>query len=108
MLRKIRRTVALVLLLISIAFVLWAALPNKHLRIVQSIAPAVMARAQNGEVGSMLSIPTRQVVLEWPESMRIGENETISLVFEPVEVDDISPIPGDRILRYLHQLQPHG
>ncbi len=94
MLRKIRRSAALVMLLLSIAFILWAALPNKHRRIVQSIAPAGMAIAQNGEVGSMLSMPARQVELEWPESMRIGEDGTISLVFEPVEVDDISPSQG--------------
>ncbi len=88
MLKKIRRTMAIVLLLISIVFILWAALPNRYQRAVQSIPPSMMAIPQNGEVGSMLSIPARQVVLEWPESMRIGEDETLTLVFEPAQMDD--------------------
>jgi hypothetical protein len=38
-----------------------------------------------------MMIETRQVYLEWPSSMRIGEKEEIALVFEPVETEASSP-----------------
>jgi hypothetical protein len=37
-----------------------------------------------------LSMPTRRVELEWPESIRIGEDETITLDFIQVSPDTIS------------------
>ncbi len=51
---------------------------------MQAVTPEEMQRAAEGEGGKPLSMPVRQVKLEWPESMRIGEVQQIQLDFEPV------------------------
>jgi hypothetical protein len=73
------------LLFISIALIIWASLPNKHQTVVQSISPAEMQISPSVEGGDPLRMAARQMVLEWSSSMRIGEDETMTLVFEPVE-----------------------
>jgi hypothetical protein len=73
------------LLFISIALIIWASLPNKRQTVVQSISPAEMQISPSVEGCDSLRMAARQVVLEWPSSMRIGEDETMTLVFEPVE-----------------------
>lgn len=84
MLVKIRRALALSLLLISISLVVWAALPNPRQSVTQSISPSEMQLPSNGQGSFPYMMASRQVVLEQPISMRIGETELISLVFEPV------------------------
>lgn len=43
-----------------------------------------------GQGKAALSMPDRQVVLEWPDSMRIGEDEKIILMFSQVVTDSSS------------------
>jgi hypothetical protein len=87
MFRRIRRAVSLILLSISISMIAWAILPNKYQTIDQTISPADMQISYAGQVSDPLSIPARQVELVWPGSMRIGEDETITLMFEQVVAD---------------------
>jgi hypothetical protein len=90
MFRRIRRALSIILLLISIALVIWASLPNKHHTVVQNISPEEMQISSTVKGGDPLSMRVRQVVLVWPDSMRIGDDETITLVFEPVVTDSVS------------------
>jgi hypothetical protein len=90
MFRKFRRTASLILLLISIALIVWAVLPNKRQSVVQTISPVEMQISATGKGGDRLSMPDRLVELEWPDTMRIGDIETITLVFRPVVTDPVS------------------
>jgi hypothetical protein len=59
--------------------------------ITQSITASEMQLPSSSQVAIPMMIETRQVLLEWPSSMRIGEKEEIALVFEPVETEVSSP-----------------
>ncbi len=65
-------------------------MPNKHQTVIQTIPSSAMQISPTGQVDDALSIPNRQVVLEWPVSMRIGEDEVITLIFEPVVTEPVS------------------
>lgn len=52
-----------------------------------------MALDSNGQATIPSILDTRQVVLEWPTSMRIGDVEVITLIFEPIPSDTTSSIP---------------
>jgi hypothetical protein len=65
-------------------------MPNKHQTVIQTISSSEMQIFPTGQVDGALSIPNRQVVLEWPVSMRIGEDEVITLIFEPVVTEPVS------------------
>jgi hypothetical protein len=84
MLRKFRRAVSLILLLISLVLIVWAALPNPLQSIIQpvSYAETQIPFSIQGSTSTMME--PRQVILEWPKSMRIGETDEIILKFEPV------------------------
>ena len=97
MFRKLRRVLSIALLLISIAMITWAALPNKHQHVVQSISPVDMQLPQTDQGNNTLSIPARQVKLEWPQSMRIGEDEAITLEFVQVITDSV---PSSQPVRF--------
>jgi hypothetical protein len=49
-----------------------------------------MQISSTGQGNTILSMPDRQVTLEWPDSMRIGEDETITMVFAPEVTDSPS------------------
>jgi hypothetical protein len=87
MFRRFHHGVFLLLLMISISMIVWAALPNQHQNVVQSVSPAEMQISQPGQGNGRLSTPGRQVELQWPQRMRIGEDEAITLVFKPVVTD---------------------
>lgn len=91
MFMKIHRFLSLVLLLISVLLIGWASLPNRHQSVTQSISPSEMQLPSIGQ-GSLASLmEMRQVLLEWPSSMRIGEKEEITLTFQPVDTGAPSP-----------------
>jgi hypothetical protein len=87
MLKIIRRSLSLVLILLSIGLIAWAALPNQRQNYSQAISTAGL-QALNGEVSeSGVSMNPRQVTLEWPGKLRIGKQDEITLIFEPVNND---------------------
>ena len=90
MLKIFRCVLSLILLVISISLIVWASLPNQHQAITQSISRTEMQLPSSGQVLILSMMEDRQVVLEWPNSMRIGEMEEITLSFEPVHTDALS------------------
>jgi hypothetical protein len=88
MLKLFRRFVAIILLVISLVLIIWASIPDKNQTVTQTITPEMMQLAVDG---SRFSLPTRQVTLEWPVRMRIGEDEMITLSFMPTRADPTSP-----------------
>jgi hypothetical protein len=82
---KIRHALSLIILLLSVSLIVWALLPNPHQIVTQSILSAEMRLPSSVQVSSSSMMETRQVMLKYPNSMRIGETEEITLVFEPVE-----------------------
>jgi hypothetical protein len=87
MLRIIRRSLSLILILLSIGLIAWAALPNQRQNYSQTISTADL-QALNGVVSeSGVSMSPRQLTLEWPGKLRIGKQDEITLIFEPVNND---------------------
>jgi hypothetical protein len=83
--RIIRLFVSLALILGGITLLAWGSIPGSRQRLVQVITPAEM-QVPSGEQNLKEAIlESRQVVVAWPDSMRIGDQEVISLVFEPVQ-----------------------
>jgi hypothetical protein len=82
---KIRRILSLIIVLTSVLLIVWVSLPNPHQALTQSIIPTEMQLPSNGQTPIPMLIETRQISLIWPNSMRIGEIEEITLVFKPVE-----------------------
>jgi hypothetical protein len=82
---KIRRILSLIIVLTSVLLIVWVSLPNPHQALTQSIIPTEMQLPSNGQTPIPMLIKTRQISLIWPNSMRIGEIEEITLVFKPVE-----------------------
>ena len=93
MLIKIRRTLAVGLLLFSGSLLIWASLGGQRQVMTQTISPDEMQLPSNTQVIIPAILETRQVVLEWPSSMRIGDIGVISLVFEPIRNDAPSSYP---------------
>jgi hypothetical protein len=90
MLKIFRRVLSLIMLVISVSLIVWASLPNQHQAITQSISRTEMQLPSSGQVLILSMMEDRQVVLEWPNSMRIGEMEEITLSFELVHTDTLS------------------
>ena len=88
--KNLRRAIAVIILVLSIAFIVWAALPNQRESTSEVITPEMMQLVSDG---TTLSISAREVRLEWPPMMRIGEQEVITLSFVPVAANegDTSP-----------------
>ena len=83
MFTTIRRGVGLGLLICSVGLLVWASLPSRVQMMEQVILPAEM-KLPNDEQPAKAVLETRQVRLEWPESMRIGDSAEIRLIFESV------------------------
>jgi hypothetical protein len=83
--RIIRQIVSFVLILAGLIMLAWASIPYKRQILVTTILPAEMQAPEGGQGGGQALLQARQVVLEWPESMRIGDKAVISLAFQPAE-----------------------
>jgi hypothetical protein len=89
---KARRILSTILLVISVSMIIWASLPDQHLTVTQFISPSEIQLSSSAQTSIPKMIENRQVVLDWPRSMRIGETKAIILVFEPVENEASSPM----------------
>ena len=96
MLKKIRRAFSIGLLLFGSGLLVWASLPSKHEVVVQAISSSEMQLPSNGQANIPSILETRQVRLDWPSSMRIGDMEGITLVFEPIANDMSASNPQDK------------
>jgi hypothetical protein len=93
MLKKIRRALSLGLLLFSGSLLIWAFLPSQRQVVTQTISSAEMQLPSSTQAITPTILETRKVVLEWPSSMRIGDMDEISLVFEPIQNEASSNNP---------------
>ena len=83
---KIRFLLALGLLVISIILLVWSFVPAKKRVVVQLLQPTMMSVKSNGGEETAI-LENRQVRLEWPSSLRIGDEGVIQLDFEVTQVD---------------------
>lgn len=95
MLKTIRHGIAFSLLLWGVILLVWASVPVRELMLVQTILPSEM-RLPNHEQPGQAVLEERQVRLEWPNSMRIGDSGEIRLTFEPGGGDSIDGSPGTK------------
>jgi hypothetical protein len=93
MLKTIRHGIGLGLLICGMVLLIWAALPVRQEMMEQIIMPAEMQLPNNEQLRQAVLEP-RQVIVEWPESMRIGDSEEIKLIFEPGGVEGIESSNG--------------
>jgi hypothetical protein len=90
MLRNFRRILAILLLFVSLGMIIWAALPNSRQTDSQVLTPEMMQLPDHAQSAIPLSIPAREVTLEWPAQMRIGEEEVITLSIFPAQADRVN------------------
>jgi hypothetical protein len=82
--KKIRRLLSICLLAISIVLILWSFLPAQRLVEAHPVQPGLIGVKAIG--GKQPSLPgNRQVRLEWPSLMRIGDESEILLDFNYIE-----------------------
>jgi hypothetical protein len=91
MLNKLRSALSVGLLLMSGCLLIWASIPEQQQVLVQTIPPTGMQLVTSGWEGNPAVLETRQVRLEWPDSLRIGDDGEIRLSFEPAPGVATSP-----------------
>ena len=82
--KKVCRLLSFCLLAVSIVLILWSLLPAQCLVEVQSIQADLEGYYASGEKQPGLA-ENRQVRVEWPASLRIGDEAEIQLVFEKIK-----------------------
>ena len=68
--------------MLSGGMLIWAAFPNTRQSTMQEIQSSKISIPRRDQPSLGLGMENRQVVLEWPESMRIGDEDEIILTFE--------------------------
>jgi len=96
MLKKLRHIISLGLLLFSGIFLVWASLPSKRQVVSKVITPSEMQLPFLDQTETQSILENRQVKLDWPNSMRIGEEGVITLTFEQVQEDTLYPSQQDQ------------
>ncbi len=93
MIKTIRRIVSLIVLVVGIGLLTWGTVRNGRQAMTQSITPTEMQLPGNraGTIPTLLEY--RQVRLDWPSIMRIGDQSEATLVFEPAASEILAPIP---------------
>src|SRR5512139_2900142 len=79
---KIRYLIAISILLLSFTLLAWSYLPVQRRVDVQNLTPSEMVIQSNPQAADSALLETRRIRLEWPESMRIGDDYNIDLIFE--------------------------
>jgi hypothetical protein len=64
---------------------LWAMWPSQRQQMSQYLEPANMQLPADGQAANPTLLEVRQVRLEWPELLRIGDQAMISLAFVPLK-----------------------
>lgn len=89
MMKIIRRILSIVMLIASVWILAWALIPARRQTLVQPIAPVTVSEIDGG-IKTVLVISDYRVVLEWPETLRIGESGLMTLTFEPAPIRENS------------------
>ena len=88
MLKIIRHIFSLALVSMSLAALVWGVWPGRRSKLVQIIQPGSM---QVPGAASLLAVLVpRQVIMEWPGLLRIGDQGSIDMVFAPVNGEALS------------------
>jgi hypothetical protein len=83
--RIIQRIVSSILMMCGISLLVWGCIPSTRQVLVQTI-PLTEMEVPGDDQGAMEAIlEPRQVLLEWPSAVRIGDQEVITLAFEPAQ-----------------------
>ena len=82
---------ALSVALISISLFCWAAWPNQQERYSQKSNSTDFQTLSKEVSGRLVEMDARQVTLEWPSVLRIGEEKEIVLSFELAGAEDAIP-----------------
>jgi hypothetical protein len=97
---KVRRSAGILILLVSLAILLWSVWPfgrqSRQVAVAAGemrLAPVVgVTPAADSTAASDLAVPDARLLrLEWPVQMRIGDSAVISLVFEMDQQGQITP-----------------
>jgi hypothetical protein len=88
MLKMTRRSLALILVLVSTSLLCWAGYPNQQESYSQTTGLADIQALSGGMNETPLNMNPKRVIVEWPGSMRIGETEEITLSYEPLDGTD--------------------
>ncbi len=95
MLKKIRHILSIILLLAALGILAWGVWPGQRVMYTQYVEPQAMQVPSTSTSGHVAVLAIRQVKLEWPESMRIGDQAVVTLVFEPAGGEVLLPPPQD-------------
>jgi hypothetical protein len=82
MMKKIRQTLAIILLIIGSVLLLWGIIPAKRNVVTQLIQPESMSIKPEGENTAFGILETHELKLEWPATMRIGDINVLELDFK--------------------------
>jgi hypothetical protein len=93
MLKVVRIVLAIIILLFTIFLLAWSYLPVQHQEEVSVLSPAEMIIQPEQQAGDPTLLEYRQVIIDRPQSMRIGDNNTLMLDFSPLQV--ASPKEGE-------------
>ncbi len=88
----------MLLLLVSLIILVWALLPNQRRNVGQFVLPSSMQVPSKEIDGGEAVLQARQVRLEWPASLRIGDHGVITMIFEPVSSEIFVPNPEGQYL----------
>ncbi len=81
--KTFRRAISLALLFIGICLVAWGLWPNPTRWMVEAVPVSAMQAPAGGPGSRQGILQARQVRVEWPQSVRIGEDNEIRLTFQP-------------------------
>ena len=91
---KFRRLVSISLFLFCAWMLAWASLPIKRQVDIQLLQPSLLRVRLNGQEGGPALLNPPQVRLQWPSSLRIGDQAVILLDITSVHQDIPSPEKG--------------
>ncbi len=93
MLIKLRHALSLILVVVSLSSLVWGIWPVRHTELVQTFLPDGM-RIPKGSAATWPAIlEVRQVKLDWPETLRIGDKGMVTLQFSPLSGEVLAPPP---------------
>ncbi len=88
-LNRIRNGLALILCLFSLVLIIWSSWPLRRSHQTLPVQSAILSASTN----AVLKEP-RRISIDWPEKIRLGDDETISLLLEVDEIGRITPAAG--------------
>jgi len=86
-----RRLISVFVLLLSAVSLVWSGVPARQLNLTSTLAPEDMQLVSTEINATYAVLENRQVRLEWPASMRIGDEYAINLEYTPFVNESAAP-----------------